>query len=862
METTMRDAESYYLTDFYGSMKNIDDAITITQSKLKVAEEMTHQENFYEFQDTRNVFVKPHFDLDWSVKDGWGQNEDDWETYAYSGIQLICDIFNCDQEDVCVLFDKKYDNSKLSIHFVVPKLKCDMRQLVSMKEKHKKKMEDIHLDTGIYRVGQNKWRPMGATKKIDGKATSDGFALWEENLKDWNYQDTIIYNTKGCEMWDYPIPTEKPKKRIRIKKPSVPASISSDGVKTDDPVKNEHHTETLLERLLNAIDVKHIERYSEWFKIGAICYNEEEGNLDLFKRISKRSSRYVAEADESCENVWKSYANQHHKKATIKSLYSWLREENPKLYQEIIGMNDFDFSSFGNWTVAEYFVENYAEDFLIQPSPDGYIMYHYNEKTSIWDDKSAEKKIHNILSKNVYFDLKFILKQAIDKLAQEKESAPEDQKDMYSKQIKDLEKQGGYIKTLLSNSTRNSIVKDIYNVMEDQDEFQFNYDDKQLNKIHFRNGCLEITDSGYTFRPRLREDFMSGFNDYDWIEPPQAKIDKITDVLKKIMPQQDEFESMMSWSGYCCLGYTDQQVSKMNVGYTASNGKTTQFQIHKNSMPFYTNITPKNFFAPNNEKRHKPMVSIFMKQPTRLCLFEEVDEKIDVGFYKDFVNGKPLSFEKLFGSEYYTKNQTKVEICSNTDPNTTFDKGFMRRMRVQLYNSQFTNKLEKVDEANHIYLGDSSVESLAEYDDEIKCAYIKLLLPYMIKFMKTHKLAWTKANEDAIVQIANERDEFRAWIHSDAFEKDPSGRVSKKMLLTLHQTNMSRKLNWDAILPKMKQMGYSYKWDLKMRKQDLDSPHLKPEWIDAWKKHQGCVIGLRYVGRSNNDDDSDCEEED
>ena len=78
--------------------------------------------------------------------------------------------------------------------------------------------------------------------------------------------------------------------------------------------------------------------------------------------------------------------------------------------------------------------------------------------------------------------------------------------------------------------------------------------------------------------------------------------------------------------------------------------------------------------------------------------------------------------------------QFKLEASSNNDPNTSrLDKGCNRRGRMNSFKSQFVDSDELVDEANHVYKKDKSLEEKFRRS-EYRLGLFHLLAPYAKKY--------------------------------------------------------------------------------------------------------------------------------
>jgi phage/plasmid-associated DNA primase len=136
--------------------------------------------------------------------------------------------------------------------------------------------------------------------------------------------------------------------------------------------------------------------------------------------------------------------------------------------------------------------------------------------------------------------------------------------------------------------------------------------------------------------------------------------------------------------------------------------------------------------------------------------FEELPKgkKLDVEFIKDFVDGKKLSLEKMFGTTDKFKIQAKIMSVSNHDFNVDTDEGILRRGRVQYYTSKFVDEDSvEIDEQKHIYKKVLGFED--KFDNEFyKNAYFHLLLKYVDALYIPSK------NKEDFKKTAEENDEI------------------------------------------------------------------------------------------------------
>ena len=271
--------------------------------------------------------------------------------------------------------------------------------------------------------------------------------------------------------------------------------------------------------------------------------------------------------------------------------------------------------------------------------------------------------------------------------------------------------------------------------------------------IHFKNGVYDLKQG---FRSRLETDYITKYLDYDYIplcQISQEIQDYVIGFFKKVQPNKEQRDFTLGYLAYCLTGDTSKQIFKMNIGHSASNGKSTELKIHSKAFKIYTQKIDNKVLLMNFEKRHKHLIDL-VSQPIRLVYFEEMPKgkKMDVDFIKDFVDGENISCEIMFGTKCEINIQAKMMSISNHDFQVDTDAGILRRGRVQKYDSKFISKDDgELNEENNIYEKIDGFEN--KFDDALyKNAYFHLLLNYI------DKLVVPKVNKDEFKKTAEEND--------------------------------------------------------------------------------------------------------
>jgi len=573
-----------------------------------------------------------------------------------------------------------------------------------------------------------------------------------------------------------------------------------------------------IKELVGILKETRVHDYKSWSELGWCLKSIDEGLFDLFDKLSQISDKYDGSV---VENFWdKSVAGNY----TMGTLRYWAKQDNPEKYNEICekykkyDIKNFNFrSDINHFNLAETFVNEYNEKYIFNKNK---IYVYHND---IWDDNLSDALIHDDLVKMIGKLCKIATK------TQDKE---------------DITNILSSFSKISTRPNREKIVKDIKEklLIKNNHNILINYTLDQKRNIHFRNGVLEMEKYNpetnnimECFRPRKKTDYVSGYNDYDFnVDVCKEKIDKVKKIYRQIQPNKENFDYYLTFLSYCLTGDTKYQKCEIGVGYSASNGKSTHTEIHQISMPFYTMKLDKKTFNEGNSKNHKQFIELFNK-PVRLSYMEELKtDKLDAELFKEYVDGKNLNVEVLYGSCKIHPIQAKLKTSSNFDLDIQNDKGVIRRGLKLNYESRFVDDQELVNENKHIYLADEDLIEKFEIDDDLKSAYIIMLLPYVNNYIK-NGLVIPKKIKNAFKEMVEEYDDIGLLINnSDTFEKvspnelESKDRISKNELLNIFKNN-GIKISWKQLLGQMK--GYGYIWNRKKRNQD---------------KGQGCFENLKY----------------
>jgi len=522
----------------------------------------------------------------------------------------------------------------------------------------------------------------------------------------------------------------------------------------------------LFKKYLDGLSNKRSEEYLYWTQTIWIIYNVSKANSwslkvmhEMIHDFSKRSLKY----DEIITDNFIENNIKENGRLGVGTLVKWYKEDNN--VNKIDGVEKtIDYSERG---MGQLFIE-IKKDILIYQDEIMYIYYknewHSDEKCVICKYIITETLIDYLINEKRKIDIKLnnILKYNYD----------EDKIKMLKEKHTDIIY---YIKKLKTIKFIGEIVKQIQTIVSAElKRVVFDLGEDQKYNIHFKNGVYDIKRK--EFRERNSKDYITQYLDYDYIE--YERIDEeihsgVNDFFKKIQPNEKERIFTLSYLAYSITGNTGEQVFKVNIGYSASNGKSTEVKIHERSFPIYTSKLNKDTFNKNNTKKHK-YINKCLHNPIRLVYIEELDKSLlDGDFLKDWVDGNKISNEILYGTSEEKEIQAKLMTFSNKDFKIEGDEGICRRGKVQFYESKFEENIED-DYKNHRYKKIVNFESNFERD-EYKNAYFHLLLKYI------DKLEIPKGAEKNFKDIVYENDNLKSEIEEIfIITKDEEDKVSKR----------------------------------------------------------------------------------
>ena len=587
-------------------------------------------------------------------------------------------------------------------------------------------------------------------------------------------KDSIIRNHDGyLDEFDWNEFLGKPKPAEKKKKTTIVENI------------NKTKSKDVTHPLLDIIAPKYWSNYSDWIRLLSAIKNEFENYEEVAVHYSTRVAGYQDAGDDVIEKLNQLEAGQitmgtiHHY-AKISDMDAYAKMLIPKIEPD-------------DESIAQLFLNAFGENITKDINGETYVYYRGGWQKQTKDTSCLIKGLISRVTLPIINKALQINNNEIDNATKKEQ----DKLDGYSKMLTDTRKR------IRSANGTDAIFKKMNSLlaMRDTSTIVFDTGKDQYYNINFKNGIYELKTG--KFRPRRKEDYVTQILEYNYSdERNEENMQFVESIYHKLQPDQEQHSFMMEWLASHLDGNISREKFKINVG-SGGNGKTMEFSIHSKAFSIYSKKFNNEVFNKDFTKQHKEYFDLSYR-PIRMAIIEELDKdkKLNIDKMKDFITGKKLPLEIMYGTQRTIDIQATLNICSNSDPNAQSDGGIVRRGLLQRYNSKFVDTITEDDVENHIYVKEEGIDDRFD-DDEMKLAYFHVLLKYYNPSMKA-----PKSIQDAFKETLLEYDSSKQILEK-YFIEDKMGRVHKDVVKKIFEGEGMK--SWRAILSEMKRMGIEYK---------------------------------------------------
>ncbi len=793
--------------------------------------------NLYEYSDFKKIYVRPYFDIDIKIDNDKTINDRYINDTLYIIIDTIKIFFDVSDNDIAVCSDIR--KNKVSFHINLINYYTTIYDLNNWGKKNKDLLLDNNFDLAVYSCSDNKetayhkWRTLYSKKyKMDenGKKiyeSDNGFVKFslsnsDLNILTHNNLDYLItYTNSKMKCWKHTRYDDNISNNAKIKM----------DVSYNDVILNE------MCSLLDLIPGSKVNSYTDTIKfIWSCCSTKNKEIIEKCREVCKRNPKYY-ENELWFDTIVDNYDDKNI--ITIGTALKLAKESNPDEYIKIKNSSKYngieiDKNTFTDEVLAEYFCKLYGHLFISKNN----MLYCFNG--NIWITEDSKFILSKLISTDFYNSLLDIIKLKYD--------INDKNYDFFISKLNILK----------MNKKKEGIITEIITILKDKDTskiiFDVNKDDKYI--INFKNGILDtsklivdsnnnITNLKEVFRKRTNLDYFTMYLPYDFIINKDELfcknktgetidiIEDICNIYKKINKTNDLYNATLDWYAYNLIGETDEQLFMCNIGYSASNGKSTESKIHNECASIYSKDFNRETFNIDYQKSHKQL--IYLKYyPLRHVYIEELGRSnLNTDLMKVFVDGNNINVEIMFGTNESLPNQSKLNLISNYDLNfKQSDNGLDRRGLYKKFDQRFVSENDYNRSINKTNLHIKDTTLLNKFKNDLyKNAYIHILLPRIVNIIN-YGLNLPDFLKDGFKEISSEYNSFKnAFDDLFIITDEPKDFIGKDLFLDKINTKYNKKIDWKKCLSEVKSMGLTY------------------DKNKMYNYKRGCILGLQSIDK-------------
>ena len=196
---------------------------------------------------------------------------------------------------------------------------------------------------------------------------------------------------------------------------------------------------------------------------------------------------------------------------------------------------------------------------------------------------------------------------------------------------------GGLLDNINSNSTIKTYLPQIKTYLTKEVDFNTN----QINEIHFRNGYYSFKYGKFKQRKEGKH-FISKFINRNYKEPSQEAINRVMSDIKKVYPDKEERNYILSNFGVSISGNGTKDQNILFLIGKGSAGKSTMLDMAKIALTkIYVHSLPQETLSQSSQNVNKIM-NTFLESPCMriITIDEPQDTKMSSSLFKQIANGR------------------------------------------------------------------------------------------------------------------------------------------------------------------------------------------------------------------------------
>lgn len=462
--------------------------------------------------------------------------------------------------------------------------------------------------------------------------------------------------------------------------------------------------------VMECLGEKWYDTYDGWIRVGWCLHNIDptEDMFNLWMEFSAKSGKSANNNTAALRQQWfyGMRKTDDGPRLTERSLRKWAREDNAKVYEEIINEDIHEFIREKveptHFHIAILMKKMYGNNYVASVNPKSTEWFKYDEIINMWKRLNQGMELKTKISYEVAGKINETISKLYGEISKYRTTGNNKTADVFTEKTKDLAK---VQLQLYSTGFTESVMK-----MAAQEFCEEEFHNK-LNANPFlfgcRNGILELRakdDAGgeqVIFRQGRPEDYVSflagqnypetepiNYVPYDPADPRQAEL---ADFFAKLFPNAELRRYTLRLLASCLEGANREQCYYTFTG-VGGNGKSKLVELMRLTLGDYQTSMQSTVLTRKRPESGAANPDIMATKCRRFIYMQEPDDKepINTSRMKQFSGEDMVEARALYGDQEKFRIMGKiVMMCNRLPPVNSMDQGTWRRIRVVPFESKF-----------------------------------------------------------------------------------------------------------------------------------------------------------------------------
>jgi len=650
--------------------------------------------------------------------------------------------------DQCMEYNKKRKN-KFFINVIIKDSDYMIIDIDGREEEYLKKYGDINKTKSTGKGLPHLWRKKHSDDKNKTNRTN------KKIQKDLLYLNTFEAIDSEFENYeeDFPIfddysepPVDKGGSKGKSKGKKNSISSNDSGFSEDVQTKPKRDITDEDMEIIDNINIDYLDNYIDWLKI-VWGLNNEFGDFDLIKKVSMRSEKYTNDTD-----LRKYIRNDKHKLMTFGTVCYYSKLSDKPKYLSIKAKYSELFFDDTDYQLAELYLNNACDNVAYHGTDDYDEFYFFKNDFWVLDSKL------NMIKK----DMRDTLYDLFNEKRKELTLLPYDKE--IEQKLKDI---GKSIKLINTSSKQKTICEQIPIILEKKD---YKFDSNRPELFCFKNIGYNLDKC--RFEKLNKYDYISMNCGYDYLEPEDHQMQKITSFINEIQPNEETRECLKSVLRKGMYGKQDEYFVLFNG--RGGNGKGALLELFESLLSKTYFYRGSNSTLTDKMKSSGANTELAKCDKKRTIVYSEPEggNKLNGSTIK-YVTGNPVvNARQLYSKKTDTElHGMTIMECNERPPiSGRVDNSFLRRIIDIFFPMNYVRSEEEIVDPEFDRIKDDSFKE-ANFQEDHKIALFHVLCDakksvYIPNCVKDRSEKYIMKNDDVYnfifdtYEVTDKRDDF------------------------------------------------------------------------------------------------------